>query len=49
MANLGSGVYDLFYEPIDGLLSDESGGVNVGSFLTGAPAPGCTMMWHDVP
>lgn len=29
VANLGTGVYDLFYEPIDGLLDEN------GSFLTG--------------
>jgi hypothetical protein len=37
VANLGSGVYDLFYEPIDGLLDEN------GSFLTGLSKGGISL------
>ena len=38
LGNLGTGVYDLFYEPIDGLLGDN------GSFLEGLGKGGMSLV-----
>ena len=40
LGNLGTGVYDLFYEPIDGLLGDN------GSFLEGLGKGGMLSLIH---